>query len=83
MKTKMKITIFPKTELEAKWAEDKKLYSPDADDPPMCLRCGRKLDKHLAANALSRYANVVVCSECCGTDEAMRDYTGNQMSLCD
>ena len=58
----MMITIYPKHELEAKWEEDKKLFCPAAEHPPLCLHCGRKLDGHLMENALSRYANVMVCA---------------------
>ena len=76
----MKITIFPKNELERKWAEDKKLFIPDAPEPPLCLRCGKKLSGHLMVNALSRYADVMVCSAC-GGDEAMRDYSGHPLPL--
>ena len=76
----MKITIFPKNELERKWAEDKKLFTPDAPEPPICLRCGKKLSGHLMVNALSRYADVMVCSAC-GGDEAMRDYSGHPLPL--
>lgn len=47
----MMITIYPKRELEAKWEEDKKLFCPAAGHPPLCLRCGRKLDEHLMEDA--------------------------------
>lgn len=76
----MKITIFPKNELERKWAEDKKLFTPDAPEPPICLRCGKKLSGHLMVNALSRYADVMVCSAC-GGGEAMSDYSGHPLPL--
>lgn len=77
----MMITIYPKRELEAKWEEDKKLFCPAAEHPPLCLRCGRKLDGHLMDNALSRYANVMVCANYCGSDEAMRDFSGEPLPL--
>ena len=76
----MKITIYPKAELEEKWAEDKKLYAPDAVEPPICLRCGKKLSGHLMTNALSRYANVMVCTSC-GHDEGMRDFCADVLPL--
>lgn len=42
-----------------------------ADFP--CPRCGcNAMKKDLVQNALSRYVNVYICSEC-GTDEAMQD----------
>ena len=76
----MKITIFPKWELEQKWAEDRKHFSVEAENPPVCLRCGKPLAKHLSDNALSRYADVMVC-DCCGSDEAMRDFGGAPLPL--
>lgn len=72
----MKISIFPKHALEAKWLEDKKLYSPDAVVPPRCLRCGEPLHCDLSVNALSRHADIIVCCKC-GTDEAIRDYSNS------
>ena len=42
----------------------------------LCPRCGRlTMAKNLAENALSRRADVYICSGC-GTEEAMRDYCG-------
>ena len=76
----MRITIFPKWELEQKWAEDRKHFSVEAENPPVCLRCGKPLAKHLSDNALSRYADVMVC-DCCGSDEAMRDFGGAPLPL--
>ena len=60
--------------------EDRKCFAPEAKNPPACLRCGRPLDRHLATNALSRYANVMICNAC-GSDEAMRDYAGVLLPL--
>jgi len=41
-----------------------------------CPRCGHhRMEKASVRNALSRRADVYICSEC-GTDEAMRDMTG-------
>ena len=79
----MKITIYPKNVLEAKWAEDKKLYVPDSIEPPVCPRCGRRLNKRLMENALSRYANVMLCADYCGPDEALRDYSGDPLAMCE
>lgn len=40
-----------------------------------CPRCGKiKLEKDLALNSFSRFADVYVCKEC-GMDEAMRDFS--------
>lgn len=76
----MKITIFPKDDLERKWTEDKKLYTPDALEPPVCLRCGKKLSNDLMTNALCRYTDVMVC-QVCGSDEAMRDFVADALLL--
>ena len=41
-----------------------------------CPRCGRdRMDPKAARNALSRRADVYICSEC-GMDEALRDTVG-------
>ncbi len=46
-----------------------------------CPRCGRNTVKnHLASNALSRHADLYVC-DACGTDEAIRAFTGNPLPL--
>lgn len=76
----MKISIYPKSPLEQLWREDKKQYVPGLEYPPACLRCGKPLDCHLAMNAMSRHADVYVCSEC-GTDEALRDAIGEPLPL--
>ncbi|MBE6070284.1 MAG: hypothetical protein E7211_21720 [Clostridium lundense] len=77
----MRITIFPKHALEAKWCEDALLYKDDeAVYPPLCLRCGKPLSRNLAENALSRYIDAYICSRC-GNDEGMRDYTGDRLPL--
>ena len=77
----MKVIIYPKHLLEAKWSEDKKLYhNGETGTPPLCLRCGNPLSTHLAVNALSRYVDVDIC-DTCGTDEALRDYTGAVIPL--
>ena len=44
-----------------------------------CPRCGRMTVKdRLHTNALSRYADVYIC-DACGTDEALRDWSGNPL----
>jgi len=46
-----------------------------------CPRCGRQnMNPVSVRNALSRYADVMVCDEC-GTDEAMRDFFGSPLPL--
>lgn len=43
-----------------------------------CPRCGKdNMDQSAARNAMSRYAEVYICSDC-GTDEAIRDYAGSE-----
>ena len=68
----MNIRIYPKSLLETVWQQDKLLFTPEAEQPPLCLRCGQPLDRRLVINALSRYADVHIC-EACGIDEALRD----------
>ena len=68
----MKIHIYPKSMLETVWQQDKLLFTPEAEQPPLCLRCGQPLDHRLVIDALSRYADVHIC-EACGIDEALRD----------
>ena len=70
----MKIVLYPKSQIEAAWKKDKRLYTNGfAANPPRCLRCGNILSNQLALNATSRYADIQVC-EACGMDEAMRDW---------
>ena len=76
----MRIEVYPKAALEAKWAEIKKLYAPDAMIPTICLRCDSPMHIRLAENATSRHCNTMICSKC-GTDEAMRDYAGDVLPL--
>ena len=54
----MKIRIYPKSLLETVWQQDKLLFTPEAEQPSLCLRCGQTLDRRLVINALSRYADV-------------------------
>lgn len=76
----MKIALYPKKLLEAMWKEDRTLFTSDAKEPPLCLRCGQPLNKRLIINPLSRYVNVYICGTC-GTDEAMRDAFGEPLPL--
>ena len=64
----MKIRIYPKSLLETVWQQDKLLFTPEAEQPPLCLRCGQPLDRRLVINALSRYADVHIC-EACGIEQ--------------
>ena len=78
----MKIAVYPRSLLEQMWQEDKKLFTPDAENPPLCLRCGKPLNKRLILNALSRHADVHICRTC-GTDEALRDACDQVLPLQD
>ena len=41
----MKIRIYPKSLLETVWQQDKLLFTPEAEQPSLCLRCGQTLDR--------------------------------------
>ena len=69
-----------RTILEQMWQKDKKCFAPDAEFPPLCLRCGKPLNQRLIVNALSRYADVYIC-ENCGMDEALRDACGRGLPM--
>ena len=52
----------------------KKKYMP-------CPRCGyATMDPVVTRNALSRHADIYVCSAC-GTDEAIRDFVGKTIPI--
>lgn len=70
-----KIRLYPQLELLNTWAIDRTRFSPEANEPPLCLRCGKPLRPVLAHNALSRHIDVYICSTC-GTDEALNDALG-------
>ena len=76
----MNIRSYPRTLIEAAWRDHRKLFSPDAENPPICMRCGNPLDGHLAENSLSRYTNAYICSQC-GTEEALLDAYGEPLPL--
>lgn len=76
----MNIRIYPRCLLEQLWQEDRKLFTPHAETPPTCLRCGKLLNRKLAVNAVSRHADVYICEEC-GTDEALREAIGEPLPL--
>lgn len=44
---------------------------------PGCPRCGGPMHPEAGRNALSRRADVYICSAC-GIDEAMRDFTRHE-----
>jgi ribosomal protein L37AE/L43A len=48
---------------------------------PLCPRCGERMPDKLTHRALSRHAKGVYICEACGTDEALRDWTGNVKPL--
>lgn len=76
----LSIHIYPQQELLKIWEEDRTFFQPDADQPPMCLRCGKTLRSRLVENALSRSLDVHVCPQC-GMDEAIRDACGTPLPL--
>ena len=76
-----KVRLYPQLELLNTWAIDRTRFSPDATNPPLCLRCGRPLNPVLAYNALSRHIDVHIC-DTCGTDEALSDETWALKPLC-
>lgn len=46
-----------------------------------CPRCGRmSIKDRLSTNALSRHVHVYICDDC-GTDEAIRELSGNDLPL--
>lgn len=55
-------------------------YKEMTGEQTKCPRCGGDLSPVLAENALSRYADVYICSDC-GTDEATRDAVSTPQPL--
>ncbi len=77
----MKLEIFLKSQLEALWIADRASYNINpAMLPPLCLRCGKPLHHEPGENALSRYADIWICSDC-GKDEAIRCYASKPISF--
>lgn len=76
----MKINVYPRSLLEQMWQEDQMLFTPNAKNPPFCLRCGKPLSKRLVVNALSRHADAYICKSC-GMDEALRDVCDQVLPL--
>lgn len=74
----MKIKVYPRAQLEALWQADKTQFSPDADSPPRCLRCGNPLNSRLIRNSLSRHADIHICNSC-GYDEAGRSISSQPL----
>ena len=75
-----KIRFHHKQELQSAWAKDRNLYAPNADKPPLCLRCGRPLDGSLSENTFTRVVNVFVCHSC-GVEEDARYSGGRALPL--
>ncbi len=77
----MKIEIYLKMQLEALWTTDRTSYNTNpAILPPFCLRCGNRLHHEPGQNALSRYLDVWICSDC-SADEAIRCYARKPYSF--
>lgn len=74
----MKIKVYPRAQLEALWQANKTQFSPNADFPPRCLRCGNPLHPRLIQNPLSRYADIHICNSC-GYDEAGRSISSQPL----
>lgn len=53
----MKINTY-RAILEQMWQKDKKCFAPDAEFPPLCLRCGKPLNRRPVVNALSHYTTM-------------------------
>lgn len=75
------IRIYPKRKLSLAWSEmAESAKRPAAAGSLFCLRCGAPMRNSVAENAMSRFVDVYICSQC-GTDEAMRDAAGNVLHL--
>lgn len=71
---------------EEKMTDEKIIARMQADQEqgwPLCPRCGERMPDKLTHGALSRHAKGVYICEACGTDEALRDWTGNVKPLSD
>ena len=57
-----KVRLYPQLELLNTWAIDRTRFSPDATEPPLCLRCGRPLNPVLSRNGaiLVLFPNLVM-----------------------
>ena len=76
----MVIKFYPKCELESKWKEVQGENTAESLHPLSCLRCGRPLERKKSLNAMSRFADVLICQDC-GRDEAVLDYKGKKLPL--
>jgi len=64
----------------AKKALDK-FAAGQRDGMRLCPRCGQlSMKDKLHTNALSRHTSVYICDRC-GTDEAIREFVGNDLPL--
>ena len=52
----------------------------ELEEKRICPRCGEEMDEILGRNAMSRHEHAYICSDC-GTDEALRDFTGLDNSI--
>lgn len=52
----------------------------ELEENRVCPRCGEKMNDVLVRNSLSRHCNAYICPDC-GTDEALRDFTGLDNSI--
>lgn len=62
----MKSCLYPKSQLERLWREDRKLFMQKSVNPPLFPRYGQPLNSRPAVNTLSRYANIWICQKCAG-----------------
>ena len=76
----MKIELYPKTQLERLWQQDCQDYDNGIQTERICLRCGGEMEENLVDNALSRYADIYICSDC-GADEAGRDFIKDPLPM--
>jgi len=67
----MRIKVFPRYLLEQMWKEDEQRFAPDAENPPLCLRCGQRLDRRLVVHAPSPSGGVRNCG--CAYLQELRD----------
>ena len=71
--------VFPTSEELTILEEFAKTQKPGGSR--MCPRCGRHdMDEDPARNALSRAAKIQIC-DACGTDEAIRAMSGNELPI--
>lgn len=77
---KLRIKLYPKSDLELLWRVRRCDFDNGTPETTTCMRCGGALRRSLSENALSRAMDVHVCPVC-GTDEALRDATGDVLPV--